>query len=106
MLYGALSSKSPPENPDNQYSACDVAQRFVKRQLVAPTTAEFPTLCSSAVHGSDGVWTVYTTVDAQNSFGAKIRAYYEVKVKYNPADSNWYKSELLEMPSDLAPPQD
>ncbi|QYM63489.1 hypothetical protein [Microbacterium sp. Se5.02b] len=47
----------------------------IKERLKAPATAEFV----SAATGS-GTWTVSGTVDAENSFGAKLRSTYQCSV--------------------------
>lgn len=47
----------------------------IKERLKAPSTAEF----DSTAAGS-GTWTVTGTVDAENSFGAKLRSTYQCSV--------------------------
>lgn len=66
-----------------RWNACYAAQQKIKSALKAPSTADFPN-CYEAdseahVDPSDvgpGAYTVATYVDAQNSFGAKLRGYY------------------------------
>lgn len=62
-----------------------MSQTFVKRQLKAPSTAEFPWITDDQVSIStkpDCVFRVVGWVDAQNGFGAQIRSRYVVDLKY------------------------
>ena len=63
-----------------------IAERAIKAQLKAPSTADFSGLFDTQVaHLKDGgpnKWIVKGYVDAQNSFGAKIRNNYQVVVEF------------------------
>jgi hypothetical protein len=60
---------------DTSYEAIAQCEAAIKERLKAPSTADFN---SSAVGG--GTWTVTGTVDAENSFGAKVRTNYQCSV--------------------------
>jgi hypothetical protein len=74
------------------WDACHEAQQYISAALKAPTTAEFP----SCVHRDElthidrmgdkpGGYAVTTYVDAENSFGAKLRSYYACAVYLSDA---------------------
>ncbi|WP_300265884.1 hypothetical protein [Microbacterium sp.] len=62
-------------NPDNASEAISQCEGEIEEKLKAPSTAEF----DSTATGS-GTWTVVGTVDAENSFGAKLRSSYQCTV--------------------------
>lgn len=74
-------SPSPLREMETRETAGDAAfncQELVKRQLKAPSTAEFPNAFSDEGHKDarkrdDGSWYVVSYVDAENTFGAKLR---------------------------------
>jgi hypothetical protein len=88
-LHRAVAKPPKPAKSEAELSwdACQVAHRYIQNALKAPSTAEFPGCYSSdpAVstwpHGN-GTFTVNTYVDAQNSFGAKLREYYICRVYF------------------------
>jgi hypothetical protein len=59
------------------YAAC---QQFVTQKLKAPATAHFPSFEERFVTDGAGVFSVYSHVDSQNSFGAQIRTTYRCDV--------------------------
>ncbi|HEX4054697.1 MAG TPA: hypothetical protein VHX86_10570 [Tepidisphaeraceae bacterium] len=65
------------------HDAYTMSQEFVKDQLKSPATAQFQPFDSPkvSVTYSDGWYTVYAVVDAQNGFGALIRSSYICKLK-------------------------
>lgn len=66
-------------------SAFVMSQEFVKRNLKAPSTAEFPWITDDRVAISTRpgcAFHVVGWVDAQNGFGAQIRSTYRVDLKY------------------------
>lgn len=77
----AVRPTSTPKNYlswDMKVDAMTYAQAYVKTQLKAPSTAKFPSLIASYSIARDGdQYTVKSYVDAENSFGAKIRSNYE-----------------------------
>lgn len=74
------------------FDACVMAHIFIKRQLKAPATADFP-----ACDGPDTYiaplagdnWKVSSYVDAQNSFGAMLRSDYTTVMHYEPSTDRW-----------------
>jgi hypothetical protein len=70
------SRKNPPVKPQpksetlNIFSMMDMCKELVSKQLKAPSTATY-TDSSKPIGLSDLVWNSF--VDAENSFGAKIR---------------------------------
>lgn len=77
--------------------ACFISQKFVKQNLKAPSTAEFPMWteenCKATPNGD--VWKVRSYVDAQNGFGAMIRSDYGVEMRYHPDADNWTLLDIL-----------
>jgi hypothetical protein len=72
-----------PSTPD-QFNAYVDCQSFVKQNLKAPSTAEFPSISEATiVHTQSNQWSVSSYVDAQNSFGAPLRSTFDCQVSYN-----------------------
>ncbi|NTU68906.1 MAG: hypothetical protein HGB02_08515 [Chlorobiaceae bacterium] len=67
---------------DNSEYAFVLSQGVAKDHLKAPSTAEFPSMTdkNTLVAKSGHEYTIYSWVDAQNSFGAMIRTEYTCKV--------------------------
>lgn len=63
--------------------AFTISQGFVEERLKAPGSADFPYLDYTAEYKGDSTYVVKSYVDAQNSFGAKLRTRYMVKLRYN-----------------------
>lgn len=65
-----------PSTEDIRYGAFDVCTKFVKDQLKAQSTAEFPNEFEDdgeVIITRDGnVWTVDSQVDSENSFGGMV----------------------------------
>lgn len=87
ILIAWASPKKPADPCKERVMAFVQAQHFIKRQLKAPSTAEFPMIADignastpAMVTGGKCGFIVDTYVDAQNSFGATIRARYTVTV--------------------------
>jgi RNA polymerase subunit RPABC4/transcription elongation factor Spt4 len=65
-------------------------QDFVSRRLKAPGTADFPGVYSDHVaHVGSGRYQVRASVDAENSFGAKLRSNFDCTVQYQASDESW-----------------
>lgn len=63
---------------DEKGAALDFAQRLVKKQLSAPSTASFPwSFKEYEFISNSGICTVKGHLDAQNEYGAKIRWKFE-----------------------------
>lgn len=74
-----------PEAPSAMGAWLD-CQNFVKQNLKAPTTAQFPGANAEGVGTvlqDNGRWGVIGYVDSQNSFGAMIRSDYVCELSYN-----------------------
>jgi hypothetical protein len=89
--------KSRPAAPD-YIEAWTAAQQFVTDSLKAPSTADFGGLSEyqypreKVTVREDGVYVVRIWVDAENSFGAKVRTHFVVKMRHG-GGSRW---ELVE----------
>lgn len=71
------SSDDGDEKGPDEIGAFVMSQEFVKEQLKAPSTAEFPWYEDSYVEDlGGGRFRVSAHVDAQNTFGAMIRSKY------------------------------
>jgi hypothetical protein len=99
---GINKDKLAPSGP-RQCSAKDrseafvMSKTFVSRALKAPSTAEYPWMSSDGVnvtHKGSCDYSVLAYVDAQNSFGAKLRSRYFVDLRLNPADGTWTAQQV------------
>lgn len=71
-----------PAIPD-RFDAQVTCETFVKRKLKAPATAEFAPSHELTISGEgDGPWKVTGYVDAENSFGAKLRSRYYCEMHF------------------------
>lgn len=77
-------SPTAPVAEQTPLSACLIAQEFITRELKAPASAVFSDCFEKAdtAEMSPGVWLANGTVDAQNSFGAKLRKTYRIEMQY------------------------
>lgn len=89
----ACGSGSKPKNGD-KYEAIVWCEDYVKDRLKAPSTADFS---DETVASQGRTWTVNGSVDAENSFGAKLRNSFACVVKYNGKDN--YDLVKLTMPN-------
>jgi len=68
--------------------ACLIAQKFVTDRLKSPSTADFGHCFDATITKLDSVtFGVSNWVDAENSFGAKIRTHFVCTVKWTGGDS-------------------
>jgi hypothetical protein len=83
LLLGFCASNLSPEQKKESARVMSFVQcqDFVKRRLKAPATASFPSLDFSALKGNDDRYTVSSYVDAENSFGAKLRSKFVCTIK-------------------------
>ncbi len=97
-VIGGGSSNTPQHDEcTDDSSAYMMSQEFVKRRLKAPATAEFPSTSNATISGGpECKFSIDSYVDAQNSFGAKIRNSYHAEVQYDKAGKDW-KLLLLNM---------
>lgn len=71
-----------------------MSQQFVENQLKAPSTAKFPGFQDGFVKEmGDNKYKISAYVDAENSFGAKIRVKYFCVLKY-VGDDNWQLEDV------------
>jgi len=74
VLIGVMSSVGDDSSDTGEPSASSAVsgcQQFVERRLKAPSTADFTGMAAIPT-GANG-WRVDGSVDAENSFGAKVR---------------------------------
>lgn len=73
------------------------AEEFVKRELLAPSTAEFcPTRDYLITDLGDETFLISGYVDSQNGFGAQIRTNFSITLKYDGKNKKWIKiGEIL-----------
>lgn len=94
FLCAALIGCGPPRSPSSggqELTAFVMCQAPVQSQLKAPSTAIFPNFSAQGVssrHVGNGKYTVIGFVDAQNGFGAQIRATWICEIKEN-SDKTW-----------------
>lgn len=79
--------KSPSNNnssysdDDDEYYVAVAAENEVKKRLKAPSTAKFPSISNYAISKEGDAYKVLGYVDAENSFGAKLRISFTAKIK-------------------------
>lgn len=82
---------------DLEYGAFDVCTGFVKDRLKAPATAEFRNYFEHdgevTVTGGPDEYTVSSTVDSENGFGAMLRSSFVCKVQH-VAGTRWMLVDL------------
>lgn len=97
----AYFAKVQPRNTysDSDYDAgmaCIMAEKLIKPQLKAPTSAEFDYAdCQQSAVLTGHTWTLHSYIDADNSFGAHIRTRYVVQITYESPPSNMWHMENL-----------
>jgi hypothetical protein len=85
-LIGALGDDDTSSADNLDHGAFDVCTQFVKDRLRAPATAEFRNFFQNdgevMVTHTAGTYTVRSTVDSENGFGASIRSDFTCKVRH------------------------
>ncbi|MEW6115610.1 MAG: hypothetical protein AB1553_01760 [Nitrospirota bacterium] len=88
---------NPPAQPQykpSKFDAFVMCQQFVEKKLKAPSTADFASSTESTLTAIDrNTFMIISYVDAQNSFGAKLRNHYACKVQHVD-DKNWKLLDL------------
>lgn len=70
-------------------------QADVRRQLRAPATADFPAQYGQGTgHIGECIYRVVGHVDAENGFGAMLRATFQGRIEYFPDAGSWRTLEL------------
>lgn len=82
----STASDDKPTADELEYGAFDVCTEFVKDRLKAPATASFRNYFQDdgevLVTGGPTTFTVTSSVDSENSFGAKIRSRFICEVRH------------------------
>ena len=97
----ATLDPSIPRTDVESRIACNMSEYFVKQTLKSPSTAKFPGImeeldgngCTALFN--QGVWTVSSWVDSQNSFGAMIRTHYVAQLTFDEREETWYLKDLV-----------
>lgn len=76
---------APAAEVANPRTAWRICQDKVRDGLKAPSSADFPAYDEAAVGHSRQQWTVRSYVDADNSFGAKLRTRYTCTLHFDGA---------------------
>lgn len=95
VVAAAGASSFPLAKSDPARKACETAQSFIKDRLRTPATAEFQKCGEEQTTQDDDLFYVSTYVDAQNVFGAKVRSYYLVDIRYR--EPTWELVKLTEV---------
>lgn len=93
---GSASTGTKAGSPDMAFEMC---KTFVERQLKAPSTATFRNYYENdgevnVTGDGDGPYTVVSTVDAENSFGAKIRNSFVCTVTHESGTDTWDLNDI------------
>jgi len=92
-----INKNKEVENKSSSDDAYYISQQFVEDRLKSPASAEFPRFSNSRVsvsYAGNDTYKVSAYVDAQNSFGALIRTYYDCEVRYNKSSDKWRLIDL------------
>ena len=78
------------ENESRRLAAYRTATDYVRQQLKSPSTAKFPSITDANITWTpDGrLYTIFSYVDSQNSFGAMLRTQWFAKLQYLD-NGNW-----------------
>lgn len=76
----------------DKFDAFVIAENAVKEKLKAPSTAQFCTTTEATIGRNGNTWTVKGWVDAQNGYGAMVRANFVVTFTF--ASKNTYSVAL------------
>lgn len=69
--------------------------QFVEQQLKSPSSADFPSFPDHQVTKvGDQEWKVSAWVDADNSFGAKLRTNWTCDISYEESTGTWTLHDL------------
>lgn len=84
---------------DQEHTAFEMCKKFVKDRLKAPESATFRNFFQDdgevSVTGSgNGPYVVTSSVDSENSFGAKLRANFRCTVT-NTSGNNWHLDDIF-----------
>lgn len=90
LAIGSTSGNSDKVSGPNKINAKVMAESFLEERLKAPSTAVYPWVSVDDVvtELADNKYRYRSYVDAENSFGAKVRTYFEIVVQY-VGDDKW-----------------
>jgi len=78
-----------------QYKVLSRAEKVVTEELKSPSSASFASFNEAVIKEiKPDTWEVRSYVDAQNSFGAKIRNYFTIIMYKDPKTQIWNTLEL------------
>jgi hypothetical protein len=91
LLVGLMSDNdtggsSSSEDRDLSNMAFVQCKNFVEESLKAPSTADFPFLDFTSTEEAENEYLVSSYVDAENSFGAKVRSDWTCRISYVGGD--------------------
>jgi hypothetical protein len=95
ILGATTACSAPPSGPPepDTIGAWVACQEFVGKRLKAPSTADYQSYDKGGVTiKTDSSFTVRGYVDAQNSFGAKLRSTYTCEV--HSAANQWILDDI------------
>lgn len=69
----------------DKFSAIMDSRQFIEKRLKAPSTANFESDTTYTIKVNDSTFFVTSFVDAENSFGAKLRTKYSCTITYLPS---------------------
>ncbi|MFW6016947.1 MAG: hypothetical protein ACOCRK_10960 [bacterium] len=89
LAVGSTDDNDSNSSP-NKIEAMTMAQTFLEDRLKAPATADYPWESSDDVvtELADDKFRYRSYVDAENSFGAKVRTQFDIVVQY-VGDDKW-----------------
>jgi hypothetical protein len=96
-LFSNAKKPADPNECGSRSMAFVMSQEFVKKRMKVPSTASFPWITADGVTVDERAkceFRVSAYVDAENSFGAKLRTAYRVALKYTSADENWHLTDI------------
>jgi hypothetical protein len=92
-----IARKQQEADEESAISAFSAAQGAIEEQLKAPSTASFASFRdSTVVKTSPGVYSIISYVDAENSFGAKLRSKWVATATYQSKDRWIVKASLVD----------
>lgn len=95
ILFAIFSDKSI--NKDHVKSvAYQISKQYVKENLKAPSTADFPFDDYKSWIFDDSTVVIKGYVDAQNTFGAQVRQNYRIKLKWKDDYDVYTNWQLIE----------
>jgi hypothetical protein len=96
IAYGLANPPISMPRTATASDACYMAQKFVKSDLKAPTTASFAPCIAphTLVTQTKRIWHVRSYVDAQNGFGAMLRNHFRADLIFYPATDSWTLTSL------------